>query len=124
MSKITIYQFLSATRPRTYPIAIMSLGVSQALAYRTMGGFDGHQWFIAVLTVYTGLSLQILSNLANDLGDGIRGTDQYRHINSPVRLVGSGVVSSQQFWVWIAVWLIQTMIMGGILIGLSLSDCQ
>ncbi|WFF38296.1 hypothetical protein LU290_08585 [Moraxella nasibovis] len=32
---------------------------------------------------YTALSLQILSNLANDLGDGIRGTDQDRHHAPP-----------------------------------------
>lgn len=124
MPKSTICQFLSATRPRTYPIAITSLGVGQSLAYRTLGGFDGHQWLMAWLIIYTALSLQILSNLANDLGDGIRGTDQHRHADSPTRLVGSGMVSSQQVWWWLMVWLFQTMFVGGLLIWLSLSNLK
>lgn len=64
-----IIQFFHATRSRTYPIAIMSLGVGQDLAYRTLGGFGVDNWVLCVLIIYTALSLQILSNLANDLGD-------------------------------------------------------
>lgn len=68
----------------------MSLGVGQGLAYRTLGGFGADNWVLCVLIIYTALSLQILSNLANDLGGLIRGTDQDRHHDSPTRLVGSG----------------------------------
>ncbi|WFF38297.1 hypothetical protein LU290_08590 [Moraxella nasibovis] len=39
ISQLAHYQFIHATRPCTYPIAIMSLGVGQGLAYRTLGGF-------------------------------------------------------------------------------------
>lgn len=44
------------------------------MAYRTLGGFGADNWVLCVLIIYTTLSLQILSNLANNLGDGIRGT--------------------------------------------------
>lgn len=114
-----IIQFFHATRPRTYPIAIMSLGVGQGLAYRTLGGFGVDNWVLCVLIIYTALSLQILSNLANDLGDGIRGTDQDRHHDSPTRLVGSGAVSASRFRAWLVLWLIQTMMAGAVLIWLS-----
>lgn len=124
MPKPTIYQFLSATRPHTYPIAITSLGVGQSLAYRALGGFDGRQWLVALLIIYTALSLQILSNLANDLGDGMRGTDQHRPVDSPTRLVGSGAVSSRQVWAWLMAWLVQTMFVGELLIWLSLSNLK
>lgn len=113
------FQFLQATRPRTYPIAIASLAASQGLAYRALGGFELAHWMLAFLMIYVALSLQILSNLANDYGDGVRGTDSLRHADSPARLVGSGAVSVGQFRVWLLVWLVQTMVAGGVLIWLS-----
>lgn len=114
-----ISQFLQATRPRTYPIAIASLAVSQSLAYRSLGGFGMTNWVLAFLMIYTALSLQILSNLANDYGDGVRGTDNLRHVDSPARLVGSGAVSFGRFRAWLLAWLVQTMVAGGVLIWLS-----
>lgn len=114
-----IIQFFHATRPRTYPITIMSLGVGQDLAYRTLGGFGVDNWVLCVLIIYTALSLQILSNLANDLGDGIRGTDRDRHHDSPIRLVGSGTVSASRFRAWLVLWFIQTMMAGVVLIWLT-----
>ena len=69
----------------------------QDLAYRTLGGFGVDNWVLCVLIIYTALSLQILSNLASDLGDGIHGTDKDRHHDSPTRLVGSGTVSASRF---------------------------
>lgn len=114
-----IIQFFHTTRSRTYPIAIMSLGVGQDLAYRTLGGFGVDNWVLCVLIIYTALSLQILSNLANDLGDGIHGTDKDRHHDSPTRLVGSGTVSASRFRAWLVLWFIQTMMAGAVLIWLS-----
>lgn len=69
--------------------------------------------------IYTALSLQILSNLANDYGDGVRGTDDLRHADSPTRLVGSGAVSFERFRAWLLAWLVQTMAVGSVLIWLS-----
>jgi 1,4-dihydroxy-2-naphthoate octaprenyltransferase len=52
------------------------------------------EWIIFVLALLTTLSFQILSNFANDYGDGIKGTDANRI--GEKRLVASGEITSAQ----------------------------
>ena len=47
-----------------------------------------------ILALLTTLFLQILSNFANDYGDGIKGSDQYRETND--RMVQSGKISKDE----------------------------
>lgn len=47
-----------------------------------------------ILALLTTLFLQILSNFANDYGDGIKGSDQYRETND--RMVQSGKISKEE----------------------------
>ncbi len=63
--------WIQAFRPKTLPLAISGVLLGSALAI--MHG----QWNanIAILAGLTAISLQILSNLANDYGDFIKGTD-------------------------------------------------
>lgn len=70
--------FWQATRPRTYPLAVAGIIVANALAYSRIGSFNSKNWQIFLLSLWVALGLQILSNLANDYGDGIRGTDAHR----------------------------------------------
>lgn len=70
--------FLQATRPRTYPLAIAGIVMGNALAYSRIGAFNLHNWIVFGLSLWVALGLQILSNLANDYGDGIKGTDTHR----------------------------------------------
>ncbi|MCY3403097.1 1,4-dihydroxy-2-naphthoate octaprenyltransferase, partial [Acinetobacter pittii] len=70
--------FWQATRPRTYPLAVAGIIVANALAYSRIGSFETKNWQIFLLSLWVALGLQILSNLANDYGDGIRGTDAHR----------------------------------------------
>lgn len=70
--------FWQATRPRTYPLAAAGIIVANALAYSRIGSFTTKNWQIFLLSLWVSLGLQILSNLANDYGDGIRGTDAHR----------------------------------------------
>lgn len=70
--------FIKATRPRTYPVAIAGVMVANALAFSQTGDFNTQQWAVFALTLWVALGLQILSNLANDYGDGIKGTDNHR----------------------------------------------
>ncbi|WP_394261716.1 1,4-dihydroxy-2-naphthoate octaprenyltransferase [Moraxella boevrei] len=74
----SFFAFVKATRPRTYPLAIAGVVVANALAFSQLGTFSHKQWLIFALTVWVALGLQILSNLANDYGDGIKGTDEHR----------------------------------------------
>ena len=63
--------WLSAIRLRTLPLSISGIIVAGCLAEYN-GVFS---WTIFVLAILTTLSFQILSNLANDYGDGVKGTD-------------------------------------------------
>lgn len=82
--------WIQAARLRTLPLSISGIIVGSAYAYY-QNQFD---WKIFVLAVATTLSFQILSNFANDYGDGIKGTDENRI--GEKRLVASGEVSAQQ----------------------------
>src|SRR5690606_12298049 len=56
------------------------------------GVFDGLIFSLAILTT---LGLQILSNFANDYGDGVKGTDNETRIG-PDRAIQSGAISVKQ----------------------------
>lgn len=49
-------------------------------------------WNIVVFALLTTLGLQILSNFANDYGDGVKGTDNQDRVG-PMRAIQSGVIS-------------------------------
>ena len=83
--------WISACRLRTLPLSISGAIVGFGIAY-SRDIFDGS---IFVLTIFTTLSLQILSNLANDYGDGVKGTDNEHRIG-PKRALQSGKISPKQ----------------------------
>ncbi len=83
--------WISAFRLRTLPLSISGAVVGSSYAY-FLGFFD---ILIFVLIVLTTLSFQILSNLANDYGDGIKGTDNNSRIG-PERALQSGAISPKQ----------------------------
>ncbi|HIC31617.1 MAG TPA: 1,4-dihydroxy-2-naphthoate polyprenyltransferase, partial [Flavobacteriaceae bacterium] len=66
-----ILKWISAMRLRTLPLSISGIIVASCLAEYN-GVFDLKIFVLAILTT---LSYQILSNLANDYGDGVKGTD-------------------------------------------------
>lgn len=83
--------WISAFRLRTLPLALSCIFVGSLLA--AADGF--HSLFTTVFAVVTTLFLQILSNLANDYGDGVKGTDNEQRIG-PQRTVQSGAVSRKE----------------------------
>ncbi len=86
--------WLSAFRLRTLPLAVSSIIAGSALAY-LVSGIDGNAPFapkILWLAVLTAVLLQVLSNLANDLGDHQHGTDNAARVG-PQRAVQSGAIS-------------------------------
>ena len=87
---VTMKNWIQAARLRTLPLSISGIIIGSAYAYY-QSQFD---WKIFVLAVATTLSFQILSNFANDYGDGVKGTDENRI--GEKRLVASGEVSAQQ----------------------------
>ncbi|WP_370476452.1 1,4-dihydroxy-2-naphthoate octaprenyltransferase [Tamlana flava] len=89
--KISIW--VSAIRLRTLPLSISGIILASCLAY-----YNGvFKWEIFVLAILTTLSFQILSNLANDYGDGVKGTDNENRIG-PERAIQSGKISPEELY--------------------------
>ena len=86
MSKTVAW--IRAFRLRTLPLSLSGIIVGSSCAL-----VKGH-WntSIFVLAVLTTLFFQILSNLANDLGDSLKGADN-EHRVGPMRSVQSGLIS-------------------------------
>jgi len=103
--------WISACRLRTLPLSISGAIVGSGVAYSD-GFFD---LTVCVLTIITTLSLQILSNLANDYGDGVKGTDNEHRIG-PERALQSGVISPKQMRNAIVVNVVISLILVGTLI--------
>jgi 1,4-dihydroxy-2-naphthoate polyprenyltransferase len=90
--------WLQAFRLRTLPLAVSSIIVGSALAYFAeqfvfdLGPPPPFRPSILLLALLTAILLQVLSNLANDLGDHQHGTDNADRIG-PQRAVQSGAIS-------------------------------
>ena len=90
MSRIRYY--IRAMRLRTLPLSLagVSLGIFLAAA-------DYHvRWEVVLFTVLTTLSLQMLSNVSNELGDALRGTDREDR-QGPSYSLSSGLLSKRDF---------------------------
>lgn len=83
--------WLESLRPRTLPLAFASIIVGSALAW-WQGVFDGA---IALMALITAGLLQILSNLANDYGDALKGSDKPDRIG-PLRGMQKGLITQAQ----------------------------
>ncbi|MBM7037769.1 1,4-dihydroxy-2-naphthoate polyprenyltransferase [Vibrio ulleungensis] len=88
MNTIPIQAWIGATRPKTLPLALCSILLGSTLAY-TNGSLSISTLVLAIVTASL---LQILSNLANDYGDAVKGTDNEQRIG-PTRAVQSGDIS-------------------------------
>ena len=80
-------RWILGARPRTLPAAVVPVIVGTSVA---AGG--GIIWWRAAAALVVALALQVATNYANDLSDGVRGTDGPQRVG-PVRLVGSGMAS-------------------------------
>ncbi len=85
-----IKPWILAARLRTLPLSVSGIIVGSAYAY-FQNHFDG---LIFTLALVTTLAFQVLSNFANDYGDGIKGTDTHRI--GEKRMVASGEITPQQ----------------------------
>ena len=80
--------WLQAARLRTLPLSVSGIIAGSAVAAK-------HQHFDLIIfigAVFTTIGLQVLSNFANDYGDGVKGTDNKDRIG-PARALQSGTIS-------------------------------
>lgn len=83
--------WIEAARLRTLPLSVS--GIILASCFAEYNGY--FKWTVFILAILTTLGLQILSNFANDYGDGIKGTDSNNRIG-PERAIQSGKISPNQ----------------------------
>lgn len=108
--------WIESLRPRTLPLALASIVTGSALA----AWMNHFQWDIALMALLTAALLQILSNLANDYGDAIKGSDTETRIG-PNRGMQKGLINQAQMKRALIIVIILTVASG---IGLIALACK
>lgn len=103
--------WVHAARLRTLPLSISGIIVGTTIAVQ-QGYFS---LVIFSLALGTTLGLQILSNFANDYGDGVKGTDNEDRIG-PERAIQSGMITVKEMKQGIVTTAILTLFMAILLI--------
>lgn len=111
---IPLKTWLQAARLRTLPLSISGVLVGAAVAIKE-GLFS-----MGVLTfaLTTTILLQVLSNFANDYGDGVRGTDDDRI--GEKRMISSGLISLKGMRMAIGIMIVLSFVSGFYLLRISL----
>ena len=99
--------WIHAFRLRTLPLALSNIFLGSFLA-ASNGEFSLKIFLLATLTT---LFLQVLSNLANDLGDSISGADNENRIG-PERAVQSGLITKKEMTGMVIVFVLLSLVSG------------
>lgn len=111
--------WVEAARLRTLPLSVSGIIVGSFYAM-SQGMFN---WNIVIFALLTTLGLQILSNFANDYGDGVKGTDNDDRVG-PKRAIQSGVISPTQMKTAIKITSVVTMLLALALIYFAFKNKQ
>ena len=109
-----IKSWISAFRLRTLPLSLSGIILGSFVA-KENGYWDLSIFIFALLTT---LFFQVLSNLANDLGDSQKGTDN-EHRVGPMRAVQSGEITQSQMKIAVVVFTILSLFCAAFLIKIS-----
>ncbi len=101
-----VKSYIKAARLRTLPLSVSGIIVGAFLANFNIikgNGFIGtfgvdypfqKNYWVFGLAILTTIGFQVLSNFANDYGDGVKGTDKNRE--GEARMVASGAITPKQ----------------------------
>ncbi|MDG1399000.1 MAG: 1,4-dihydroxy-2-naphthoate octaprenyltransferase [Polaribacter sp.] len=96
-----VKSFIKAARLRTLPLSISGIIVGSYLGVDYLNSISQSNprliiWMTPVfwLAILTTIGFQVLSNFANDYGDGIKGSDKNR--KGEARMVSSGAITPKQ----------------------------
>lgn len=110
--------YIQSLRLRTLPLSVAGIVLGSGLAWRE-GVFSlssaGRGVVVFILAALTAMSLQILSNLSNELGDATKGTDADQHGRAAYGLQ-SGKISIRQMQGMIRIFIGVCAILGTALI--------
>lgn len=113
----TTGNWISAMRPRTIPLSMSGILVGTGIAIQE-GFWDKNIFIWAMVTT---VLFQLTSNLANDLGDGEKGTDNERRIG-PMRGVQSGEISVKQMRFAVLLFSVLSLISSAVLISFGTKE--
>ncbi|HAQ37408.1 MAG TPA: 1,4-dihydroxy-2-naphthoate octaprenyltransferase [Saprospirales bacterium] len=114
MNSTIISNWIGAMRLRTLPLALAGITMGAFLAW-FYGAFNLPVFILAVMTA---LFLQILSNLANDLGDSLHGADSADR-KGPSRAVQSGKITTAEMKTGISIFALLAISTGSALLIIS-----
>lgn len=109
-----IKSWISAFRLRTLPLSLSGIILGSFIA-KEHGFWDTSIFVFALLTT---LFFQVLSNLANDLGDAQKGTDN-EHRVGPMRAVQSGEISQKEMKIAVIIFSVFSLVSAVYLIKIS-----
>jgi 1,4-dihydroxy-2-naphthoate octaprenyltransferase len=109
--------WIQAARLRTLPLSVSGIIVGSFYAM-SQSMFN---WKIVIFALSTTLGLQILSNFANDYGDGIKGTDNEDRVG-PKRAIQSGVITPAAMKRALVITSLLTLISAILLIYVAFKD--
>ena len=101
--KQTFIAWFIAARLRTLPLSLSGIFFGATVAL-SIENFDPSVFHWALIVT---ISLQVLSNFANDLGDGLKGTDNEHRIG-PKRALQAGLLSARELKTGIGVLVVLT----------------
>jgi len=110
----SIKSWIKAARLRTLPLSLSGIILGSFLA-ASNGYFD---LLILTLAILTTVGFQVISNFANDYGDGVKGTDNEDRVG-PQRALQSGEISPSQMLTAIKISGVLTLVIALILIYVS-----
>lgn len=130
--------WIAAARPRTLPLSVSGIIVGASLGFTKNvnplleaadAGLGWHAilgpqriWEMPLfwLAILTTIGFQILSNFANDYGDGVKGTDAHR--KGEKRMVASGLISPKQMKRGMTVTAVITLFIASLLIFMAFGN--
>ena len=115
----TVKDWLASFRLRTLPLALSCILGGSFLAYAE-GKLNTSVLIWAVITT---ILLQVLSNIANDYGDGVKGTDNEDRVG-PTRAIQSKVITPQAMKKAMIINVVLAFLSGTILIYTALKDAS
>ncbi len=123
--------WFAAARLRTLPLSVSGIIVGGSLGYEFQQLYMNSElvniccppvWtsLIFWLAIGTTIGFQVLSNFANDYGDGIRGTDAKRE--GEQRMVASGIISPKQMKLGMIITAVVTLLIASLLIFVAFGN--
>ena len=102
---MSIKPWVQAARLRTLPLSISGILVGSGIALSQ----DLFNTKIFILALCTTIGFQILSNFANDYGDGVKGTDNDDRVG-PKRAIQSGAITPKGMKMAMAITTVITLL--------------